>query len=653
MGARRRRAFGLAAGIAALVVAHGGALDNSFHYDDFHSIVENPHVRSLAAPAAFFAQPQTFSARSDRAMFRPLVVLSYALNYAAGDYDPTGYLVVNLAAHLTCMGLVWLLGAGLGLPPSVRWAAALLFAVHPVNAEVVNYVSARSESFAAAGGLGALAAWTSWRRRGDSARYAFGLGSLAAGLLSKATAIAMPAMLAIHEALSPRPRRFGATVPFVALALGYAAIVADPAGTALGEPVRPLATQLWTQLKALPYYAQLLVLPAHLTVEHDFAPAAAIGATALVAVAFALSLGALAWHRLESTGRGLAAWAILSLAPASAVPLNVLVNEHRLYVAVACLSLLLCSWFAGTALGRSRRLGVGIAAILAGTMAVLSHGRARVWDTELTLWSEAVDRSPYAFRAHLHLGGARESMGDVAGALASYREAARLAPERAETHYNLGNALRLAHQVVAARHEYERSLDLRPSFLDARLNLATLHQETGQLDEARHLLSQARQLAPESAEVWRRLGVLARAEGDTGRAEAAYRQALELDPNHAETCYNLANLLDERGLGAAAAGLYARALVAEPRHHRAANNLALLAMEAGDAVAAERICTDALRLSPGQSKLYYLLATAQEAQGKRLAALSSYRACIAAPDARADVREAVRQRIAQLEAGVR
>ena len=51
----------LAGGALALVlvVAYGNTFSNSFHYDDFHSLVDNPHVRTLDNWSAFFADPTT------------------------------------------------------------------------------------------------------------------------------------------------------------------------------------------------------------------------------------------------------------------------------------------------------------------------------------------------------------------------------------------------------------------------------------------------------------------------------------------------------------------------------------------------------------------------------------------------------------------
>ena len=639
--------------------AHVGALNNGFHYDDIHSVVDNPHLRSLANPAAFLTDPTTFSARPERAMFRPLVVLSYAGTYALAGLAPWAYLLANLLTHIVSATGVLTVALVLGLPWAAAAGAALLFAVHPINSEVVNYVSSRSESFAAAGMLLALWAYMRWRSRGGLAWYVAALASFALALTSKATAIVLPAMLVGIEVWSPGRRRVQdlamGLAPYGVLGGVYLWVVAEFAGRSLGDPVRPLIQQAWTQLKAASYYAHLVVVPTRLSVEHDFAVAQTpADIVVLLSAALVLSL-ALVGRSSYPRGLLLVCWAILAMIPASIVPLHVLVNEHRLYLASACLAILLS---AGLWAHVRKHRGLRLAGILlVMVLAVLSRQRSQVWDSEKSLWSDAVRQAPNAYRAHMHLGGALEAQGEIVGALDSYRQAARLQPNVPETHYNLGNALRLTGHLPQARQAWERSLQQDPTYLESLLNLAAFHQDAGDWEHTWALLGRAERAHPQSPEVWRRKGLGLRVTGEGTRAEAAYLHSLELDPAWVETHYNLANqYYDERRL-AEAKRHYTLALQFQPAHHGAANNLADLLLQTGDPVAAERLCRntlrlDALRHTSGQSKLFYQLARALQAQGKLADALTNYRVFLRSRSASAAVMEDVRRRIEGLESSM-
>jgi tetratricopeptide (TPR) repeat protein len=349
------------------------------------------------------------------------------------------------------------------------------------------------------------------------------------------------------------------------------------------------------------------------------------------------------------------------LAPASLVPLNVLVNEHRLYVAGGFLAI------GGVAFltqhhARYRQTGMmkAAATVLLLILALLSHQRSEVWNSELRLWTNAVERAPNAYRAHMHLGGAQEAEGAIVAALDSYRQATRLGSRVAETHYNLGNALRLTRHAAQARQSWERSLQLDPTFLDALLNLAGSYQEAGDWEQTWALLNRAEAFHPHSPEVWRRKGVaFFRGNDDVERARSAYDRALELDPTSAEAHHNLANLYyGERRFGDAARQ-YTLALRYNDAHHGAAYNLAELKLsEMGDPEGAEQICRqmlahDSLRHTPGETKFFYLLARVLDVQGQMVEALANYRIFLSFRAAQAPLLEWVQNRIEQLEASHR
>ncbi len=81
-----------ALGAAALLFAYSDSLHNAFHYDDLHVIVNNVYIRSLRNVPLFFRDTYTFSSIPEHATYRPLVTLTYAIDYAiAGGLDPVQF----------------------------------------------------------------------------------------------------------------------------------------------------------------------------------------------------------------------------------------------------------------------------------------------------------------------------------------------------------------------------------------------------------------------------------------------------------------------------------------------------------------------------------------------------------------------------------
>ena len=204
-------ALGLA-GIALFVlIIYATSLDNPFQYDDAHSIVDNPHIRSLANIPSFFTDPTMFSEDAASSMYRPLVLVSYGLNHALGGYEPAGYHLVNLLVHVVNLLLVYVLVRLLGRSSIQALVAAAIFGVHPINSEAVNYVSSRSESISALFFLGALVAYIHGSRRETTSGgwQVLSLLAYTGALLSKSVAITLPVILGCYELAFRRQQTTG------------------------------------------------------------------------------------------------------------------------------------------------------------------------------------------------------------------------------------------------------------------------------------------------------------------------------------------------------------------------------------------------------------------------------------------------------------
>ena len=171
--------------IAILLVclaAYANSLDNGFHYDDEHSIQKNIHIRDLGNIPRFFHDPTTFSVDHDKAMYRPVLLVTYALNYAAGGYEVFGYHLLNLTLHALSACLLFWLALLVTGRRDLALSAGLLFALHPICSEPVNYISSRSEGLAGFFYLAGLALFVRSTQADHQARWRYlSWGALATG----------------------------------------------------------------------------------------------------------------------------------------------------------------------------------------------------------------------------------------------------------------------------------------------------------------------------------------------------------------------------------------------------------------------------------------------------------------------------------------
>ena len=145
----------------AVALTFANALHDGFHFDDDHSLVANPHIRQLGEIPNFFSDPQLFSRNQGSEMYRPLVLLSYAINYRFFAYQALVYHLFNIGVHLLVVCAVY----GLYLRLGLRGVTALggrhtLW--HPSSGQRTRQL--RQQSFGVAGGaffLGGLLCYTS------------------------------------------------------------------------------------------------------------------------------------------------------------------------------------------------------------------------------------------------------------------------------------------------------------------------------------------------------------------------------------------------------------------------------------------------------------------------------------------------------------
>ncbi|MGB1892877.1 MAG: tetratricopeptide repeat protein [Candidatus Latescibacterota bacterium] len=562
--------------IVACFAVYSNSFENSFHYDDEHSIEKNIHLRDLGNWSQFFTDPSTFSVDASKGMFRPLLVTSFALNYAWGGYEVGGYHVVNVLIHAASACLLWALVGTMGGGRRTALFAGLLFALHPLASEPVNYISARSESLAGMFYLGGLVSFTVAYGQGREAfRYVSWI-CLLAGLLSKSSVITLPAALLLldgillHRIRSEWSLREAASrhgVYWLIALIYLCSIVLNRFLTSsLANRVRGMDEQVLTQTKALAYYGKLLIWPYGLNVEHQFSVSSrfdgAVFPSLLALSAFGLVLFGLYRKRLRIPLFA-SLWGLLSLLPVLIMPLNVLVNERRLYVPAAAFCLGLAFLLQRPSL---RRYAVPIGSGLMLVFALLTFQRNAAWKNDFTLWEDALEKAPQMPRAHLYMGnahknaafqaiaGSTEALGHWNRARSAFRRAIELQPRgdlALRALNNLGAVSFVLQDIEEAERAYRRAVELNPNFADALINLGTIYHERGRRAEmgaGRSLLEQsvsyyerALQQLPNHADAWANMGLAYADMGNRQRAGEAYERALFLNPRNPRLLTNVGN----------------------------------------------------------------------------------------------------------------
>tara|TARA_Y100001933_G_scaffold62068_1_gene62201 strand:+ start:2179 stop:4692 length:2514 start_codon:yes stop_codon:yes gene_type:complete len=515
------------------LLAYGNVPGNAFHYDDSHSILENPHIRSLENIPFFFSDPETFSGLSDVRMYRPLLILSFALNYALGEYDPVGYHFVNILLHLVNGLFLCVLARALGMRREAALIAGILFVAHPVLGEPVNYISSRSSLMATSFVLWAFLLYLQGRPAGW-----IGL-VYGAALLCKSSAIVFPVLLLLAEGTRGRgPVAWRILYIPTLLSVLYVVFTRDIIGKAMLEPVRDYAGHLATQIKALVFYLYKAGVPLHLSVEPQFRVSVSpLEVEVVLALITVLSLVFVLCRAYGVLLLGVG-WFLVALLPPSIVPLNVLINEHRLYLPMV-----------GGALFLAQLIGqvkihprVGWVGLL--IMVLLCAQRNVDWKTEEAIWRDAVKKGPMMARPYVNWSQALLEAGQVEASINASRRALDLQPALAQAHYNLGTAYMHQGTYDLAEAHLRRSVELDAQLFAAHNNLGNLHQDRGDFEGA--LVHYARALTLQKApSLFHNMGNAYLQAGQLDSSQHYFRRALELDPFTREAYKGLVRALRE------------------------------------------------------------------------------------------------------------
>ncbi len=165
---------------------------NGFVWDDTALIQRDPLIRSWRLlPEGFQHFLFTDATASD--FYRPIQRVTYTLDYAAFGLRPGPYHIVSIGWHLAAALALYFLASELLLfwrieervPRIVPLAAAVVWAIHPVQSSAVAYISGRADSLAAAFGFaGMFLALRGLRARNETKLWSFTLVAAPLFLLS-------------------------------------------------------------------------------------------------------------------------------------------------------------------------------------------------------------------------------------------------------------------------------------------------------------------------------------------------------------------------------------------------------------------------------------------------------------------------------------
>lgn len=638
------------------------SLHNGFHYDDRHHIVQNPYIQNPGNILHFFTDHRTFSTLSGVFRhYRPLLLVSYAVNYYFGKLDPMGYHLVNLGFHIGSAFLLFLIIGKMvkGVDGSFfsGLAAGLLFLTTPFNSEVVNYITARSSVMVTFFCLLSFYFWVRFRSETLTSHvspltsyvYIASLLAFLLGMLTKEIAITLPVMLLLYDlyfnkiSIRTNYRAFLPYFPFaisgifIGIIMRFTFFKAFQVSSvsAIGgmEQGKGFITSFVIGVRVLAKYFYTMIVPVQLSIWHKindtFDIYILMSCTLIIGL---LVLAYLLWRRSDQIGKTLSffmIWFFVTLLPLTLVSLNVPYQENRGHMAAAgvigALGILLGKLRAGfVATGFVK----GVSYALLGVMTMLySAGTVtgnQVWQNDLTLWSNVIADNPQSTDARIAIGDAHMDLGDLDAAESEYQVVLKTNPGNSAALSGIG----IIHY---KRNELNKSLDfflkakeIDPFASTINVYLAKIYREKGDMPSAAKHLLLLIGLSPHNPTVYQEL---VEVYAKMGELEKVYKMAVRAigeDPNNPGAQRALGLIYMYHGKLGAAQGAFEKVLSSMPYNQDVLLDLGYIYASQGMFVQSEEMFKKMISLSPDDPEASQALANVYQRQGRLDEALALY-----------------------------
>ena len=604
-----RQAYG-SSGVAIIVFAgcltylNGAA--TPFLFDDMPAVVDNEQIRDVRHWGNLWNI--LIPGSSSPASARPLVNLSFALNHAIGGLDVSGYHAWNIALHALCgVVLFALIRRTLRLPglpaalgqraSNISFAAALIWTLHPLNSEVVDYVTQRSESMMALCYL--LTLYASLRATGGWPLVA--VISCLLGMACKESMVTAPVMVvlfdrvflfdSLREAWRARWRLYAGLAATWVL-LGLLSIGPHSRLSEVLTGVSPW-TYLLNQAPILTRYLRLVFWPRSLVLLYGWPREVTLydvmGSAVFIVALLILTIVVL---RFRPKLGFLGAWCWITLAPTSTiVPMVTEVGaERRMYLPLAALAVLgvigvTLIWDAlservPARMRKPRVVLVGAASLLLAVSAALASAtmaRNLEYSSPLSMAQTVLDRYPTpiahqmagitllgagrreegmtelrkalpsAPRAHYFLGVELLKDGRVDEGIAELQVLLRDQPpysaDVVDAHGFLGATFARQERWPEAISEFRAILKVLPGHPTAEHFLAEALFSQGKWDEAIVHYDAYLAVGSDDAGALNNLGIALASNGKLEDAIAAFHRALAIDSTNSDAQRNLENAL--------------------------------------------------------------------------------------------------------------
>lgn len=595
--------------VILVFVSYSPVINGEFIWDDDTFLTNNPIMTKPDALKRFWASTESPD-------YFPLVSTSLWLQRLLWGLDPVGYHVFNIIIHTFNAIALWFLLCKLKF--RFAWMAAAIFALHPVHAESVAWITEIKNLQSTLFFFLTLICYLNFLEKQKRGWYIASLLLYLMALFSKTSVVMLPLILLLYhwwEDSSLKQKYITNSIPFFVFSIVFSLVTIWFQYNSAGATGKPWSVEFPERVfiagKAVWFYFGKLLFPVDLIFIY---PRWSMDLRLLNSYFPAVTLVALMivlWVKRKGYGRPLLAgfgYFVINLFPVLGF-FNIyfmrysFVADHWQYLASPGI-IVLAVWLVISMLdqvsslhnyssmppapGNVFRKGllnknsqfpaialtkVSIGFLLLFFLVVSTYNRAGVFQKSFLIWEDTLKKNPNAWMAHNNIGVELEKQNKWQEAEAHYKEAVRINPHYAPAHDNLGLMLKQKNKFDEAAVHFRNAIHEDPEFWESFNNLGYALIMLGKTDEAVTYFQQALQINPYSIEAHNNLANILDTKGKKEEARKHYWEALRINPDNAEIHNNIGTILlaDKKYLEAI--DHFRKAIQINPTLKTARNNL--------------------------------------------------------------------------------
>ncbi len=525
--------------VCLCAIIYLNSLNGAFVSDDLPNILRAPLIGDLGKNLGGGNLPQ----------------LTFSLNYHLGKLSPFIYHLTNVLIHIGVVILAYFFLLEIA-NEEIAFVASAIYAVHPLNSEVVSWISGRPYSMGALFAMASLLLYLYAYKRKKLFYYFYSasLVCFLCALLSNNKLIVLFLIFGLYELIFGKlSKNWLKLVPYGLIAVAFVIYLIGPFQTrvAIENPAYMGGVVLMNPLQQIPIslstYLKLFVFPLKLSLYHEDLSVSLVNYWLRIAVTVIL-FGSLIYFYLKEKLAffGLVLFLIPLIPTLLPIRIAWVVAERYVYFGLVGLCLIV-GWALVKVFKKYPQVLIIALGVLVVLLSVRTVVRNRDWRTRETLWVATVQASPTSSKAWNNMGDIYAGKGDFQSSLMAFQRAIQLRPNYVDAHHNIGVTFLQMKDYDNAILWFEKTVAIFP-LTQSYNDMGVAYFYKGEPDKAEESFMKALEVDPNSALAYNSLGLLYFKTGRVEEARQAWLKAVELDPYSEGIRKNL--LLLEQGLQA-------------------------------------------------------------------------------------------------------